>query len=570
MAQALTELHEDHTSEHDEDLPFAMSVHPTLQPNASHVADSCLGESSAAASSLLSSQNPPPGLTSSLLSNPTTDGESQASASGGAASLGYGHASFFPSSQYLDAAASMLRPAASVLNLSLVRSPQPAIAGSTTKFLLPPTEPNLSSLSQERTGDLLPTDIPATSFSVLLQAADDRYPEAAHRHDLKRQLTGLVEEEQELSLASASVLSTSASSRPIYCSAEMVRGSIVKFRELSSALESPPEESSVWRSTADGANAASDERRADAWYTSHQLHSGSQTIVPAAYSVSSSPATPGGRSRLFRTEERRMAALAGATATRTGETSFMVSLDLSPSYTSIRDVMDVVGNPDMLLLWCDALTGLIVTRSSEGTRNYSLAGRHPRATSASSESSPSPSVSGSTGTTPEREYDGEWIEATTPPLVAPRNTSCLHSTGRALSSALGFPTFGKLVMFVERSRGQVSLTMAPFPGGIEVLYKIRVDAMVGGRVRIVNDVRLRRAASEDSYDSLSFCGLWDLVEKCLFPTIDDYIDQVLSSSARLRFLVENKRATMNVDDSTSPSRHQTQHGVSTTPLLAGV
>jgi hypothetical protein len=112
--------------------------------------------------------------------------------------------------------------------------------------------------------------------------------------------------------------------------------------------------------------------------------------------------------------------------------------------------------------------------------------------------------------------------------------------------------------------------MAPFPGGIEVLYKIRVEAIAGGRVRIVNDVALRRASFEDSYDSLSFCGLWDLVEKCLLPTMDNYMDQVLSSTARLRFLVENKGATMLGDDPTSASRYREQHGVSAAPLLAGV
>jgi hypothetical protein len=125
-------------------------------------------------------------------------------------------------------------------------------------------------------------------------------------------------------------------------------------------------------------------------------------------------------------------------------------------------------------------------------------------------------------------------------------------------------------MFVERSRGQISLSMAPFPGGMEVLYKIRVDAVVGSRIRIVNDVRLRRASSEATGASLSMCGLWESVEKCLLPPLDDYMDQVLSSTARLRFLVENGEASMLGEGTPLQSSYPARHGVSTEPLLVVV
>ena len=70
----------------------------------------------------------------------------------------------------------------------------------------------------------------------------------------------------------------------------------------------------------------------------------------------------------YYSKECQMAALAGAMASRTSDSSFRVSVDLSSSSTA-RDVMDVLGNPDLLSLWCDPVPSLVITQNSEGSRN---------------------------------------------------------------------------------------------------------------------------------------------------------------------------------------------------------
>jgi hypothetical protein len=93
-------------------------------------------------------------------------------------------------------------------------------------------------------------------------------------------------------------------------------------------------------------------------------------------------------------------------------------------------------------------------------------------------------------------------------------------------------------MFVERQRGRVGLTVGPFCGGIEVSHNLKIlSEEDGGKIRIVDDVKLRRLGSDEN-DESHFCGVMDILEKCYLPRLDDFMDQVLSSMARLRFLVE--------------------------------
>jgi hypothetical protein len=245
------------------------------------------------------------------------------------------------------------------------------------------------------------------------------------------------------------------------------------------------------------------------------FHDASESIIPACSPTES----------LHRSESRRMASLAGATASRTGETSFQVSVDIATT-CSIQDVMDIVGNPDLLKMWCDPVPDLVITRSSEGARTEANR-QQPQS---------------------DREYEGEWVEATTAQLVAPPNTSCVYRTSRGVSSLLGFPTYGRITMFVERQRGQVGLTIGPFPGNMEVLHKIRIQQLANRKIRIVDDARIQRDMGEPE---VSLCGLMEVVERCLLPAVDDYMDQVLSSMARLRFLVENGETSMYNADSSS-------------------
>jgi hypothetical protein len=217
-------------------------------------------------------------------------------------------------------------------------------------------------------------------------------------------------------------------------------------------------------------------------------------------------------------EERRLASLAGATASVTGDKSFVVHIDFAvPS--GFREVLDVIGNPDMLQLWCDPIRDLIITSSSEGAKNALYR-------------------EGGGPSSRNRAYEGEWIDATATQLVAPANTSVVFRAGRILAAMMGFPVYGTITMFVERQRGQVSLTIGPFPGNTEVCHKIKVTETGPQKIRIADEVQLGRKEHGDCIGRA-----FDWMQTFFLPSTDDYIDQVLSSMARLRFLIENGEAT---------------------------
>jgi hypothetical protein len=278
-----------------------------------------------------------------------------------------------------------------------------------------------------------------------------------------------------------------------------------------------------------------------------------------------------------RTNERRLAELVGASVLMTGTNTFTVAIDLHVGYSNdnspngsttgvdlsrsnqpnsgstggtgatsnlaeqqqiMKDsILDVIGNPDLLRLWCDAIpssTCLITVRSSEGARNAIDRTRPVDAT---------------------REYEGEWIEAICRPgFVIPRKSSSpsrspnCSSIGRffmdwttSLTTILGCPrASGTVTMFVERGTGQVSITLSPFPGHVQICHRVKVTALPNGKIRIEDTVRVRPDEEHMPSSIFSCCGsLFDVMQQCFLPTVDDYMDQVLSSMARLRFLIEN-------------------------------
>jgi hypothetical protein len=208
-------------------------------------------------------------------------------------------------------------------------------------------------------------------------------------------------------------------------------------------------------------------------------------------------------------EDRNMSAGRNIQATRLGENTFQVSMQIDPPCT-VRDVMDVVGNPDLLRLWCDPIRALVITRSSEGAQSATNRGGN-------------------------REYEGEWIEATTSTLVSPsKHSSCLYSLGHMIYTSLGFPSYGKITLFVERLRGQVGLTIGPFSGGIVASHTIKVQDD-GPVVSVIDNVRLSR----DEEHCICCCGLCEPIKRCFMPRMAGHMEQVLSSMMRLRVLVEH-------------------------------
>jgi hypothetical protein len=163
-----------------------------------------------------------------------------------------------------------------------------------------------------------------------------------------------------------------------------------------------------------------------------------------------------------------------------------------------NSILDILGNPTMLSLWCDAVPSLVVTECSASSRR-------------------------------DRQQDAEWMEATTPYVIPPPNSSCVYSLFRTIQSSLGFPSFGRITMLVERQRKQVAVTVGTLDGGIDVYHKLAVQSLSGGKVRVTDEVRLQYADERSSWSSL---------QSIFLPDLGDHMNQAVSSMARLRFLVE--------------------------------
>lgn len=228
-------------------------------------------------------------------------------------------------------------------------------------------------------------------------------------------------------------------------------------------------------------------------------------------------------------------------ATRLGENTFQVSMQIDPPST-VRDVMGVLGNADLLRLWCDPIRTLIVTKSSEGAQSATNRGGSPGDSN--------------------REYEGEWIEATTSTLVSPsKHSSCLYTLGQLMYTSLGFPSYGKITLFVERLRGQVGLTIGPFAGGIVASHTIKVQDD-GPVVSVVDNVRLSR----DEESCVCCCGLCEPIKRCFLPRMAGHVEQAMSSFLRLRILIEHGETGSYA---ASPGvGYDVEEGVSSIPLLS--
>eukprot|EP00529_Nitzschia_sp_RCC80_P014962 CAMPEP_0113459876 /NCGR_PEP_ID=MMETSP0014_2-20120614/10691_1 /TAXON_ID=2857 /ORGANISM="Nitzschia sp." /LENGTH=715 /DNA_ID=CAMNT_0000351499 /DNA_START=260 /DNA_END=2405 /DNA_ORIENTATION=+ /assembly_acc=CAM_ASM_000159 len=253
----------------------------------------------------------------------------------------------------------------------------------------------------------------------------------------------------------------------------------------------------------------------------------------------------------------------------------MMFEDTSLSHSiSVDDVMKIVANPDLLRLWCDPIETLIVTSNSsssmtEGTSSVSSASSHAASPQRINdrgggvESGDVDNSNGNTSSSPDRpvsarEYEGEWIEATTTALDSPPSSGVggyMYQAGQSLMESLGFASYGRITMFVERKRGHVSLTIGPFYGGIYATHSVRVLNESGNnlginRVRVVDRVRLKRSGDHDGdlgIAGLFGCGVFEsCLSQCVLPSVDGYVEQVRTSLGRLRLLVESG-AMINVD-----------------------
>lgn len=470
------------TKEQDDELPFALMEQSSnaCQASSNKKDSSDDDRNRKDWGSTGSSSMPPPGLASSIMSH--TDGESQSS-SPASSSLLQSHTSM----RFLDTAASLLSGAWLGSGLQESRSEwenrsrrMMEESSSLQSIVLSDRPTSNTALSSYNNQDS------EVGFSQLLEQASDHPPPI--NNNSQQRLPVLLEDQSfvsiEQSRASLTVNDTRQRRRPGH----------------ETTAPSQP----------------------------HYIESGglAETIIPV-----------GPESSIHRSEDRRLASLAGAFGSRTGDQSFVVSVELSPSVCTVQEVMDILGNPDMLPLWCDSIRDCVITQSSEGPRDGT-----------------------SFRNSGDRQYEGEWIEASCSKLLPPSETSCLYRTSQSLASALGFSNFGRIHMFVERQRGQVGITMGPFPGSIELSHRISVFTNPrNDKVKIVDTVSMQR----DMNDGMAFCGLWEALENMFLPKVEDYLDQCLSSMARLRFLAENgEQASMYVE-----ARSQEWSSQAGTPLL---
>ena len=217
--------------------------------------------------------------------------------------------------------------------------------------------------------------------------------------------------------------------------------------------------------------------------------------------------------------------------------SFEVSLLLEPNAQfTVDDVMEVISNTDLLNLWCDPIETLIVTSNTSGVSLDGTQKRNERIRLSNDGRNDNERI---------REYEGEWIEATSSPLESPSGgLSIFLGAGQSILETLGFASYGRITMFIERRRGHIGLTIGPFHGGIHASHTINVSSQCPsstvGKIKIVDRVRLTHEDKEVSLLGKVFgCGVGSCLSQLFLPSIGGYMDQVTLSLGRLRILLEN-------------------------------
>mmetsp|Transcript_76 Transcript_76/g.160 ORF Transcript_76/g.160 Transcript_76/m.160 type:complete len:753 (+) Transcript_76:246-2504(+) len=252
-------------------------------------------------------------------------------------------------------------------------------------------------------------------------------------------------------------------------------------------------------------------------------------------------------------------------ATRIRHDKYVVEIDVFPSDASnsrldTRDAMDIMANMDLLHLWFDPVPAVFDANIKDGSGN------------SISSTSPPPAANNS------RQYDGQWVEISTPPLTIPsdsRISGYLRALRVGFRSLIGFPSRIRSMIFVERSCGRIGMTLGPYPDGFLCnsgtmayhTFTIRmsddeessspdnVGDNNGRHVIISDEVRLQRGGNDDDggFDGTRrrrsrlccigsmFRFLFGLLEWALYwfqPDLASYMQQTISSMSNLRVLVE--------------------------------
>jgi len=192
---------------------------------------------------------------------------------------------------------------------------------------------------------------------------------------------------------------------------------------------------------------------------------------------------------------------------------------------TVEDIMNIISNPTNLQLWYDPVKTLVVTSRST-----------------------SEELGGSGGSNDsDRQYEGEWIEASTTALESP---TCvvgpLYEVESAVRASLGVGNYGRITIFVEKNHAKVTLTVGPFPGGIHLRHIISVTEERNG-VKIVDRVKME-TREEDSSSFQHTLSLGGMLNSCLLPPLASYMEQVKNSMAKLLMLVESGQVSRSGGD----------------------
>eukprot|EP00526_Cylindrotheca_closterium_P005027 CAMPEP_0113616748 /NCGR_PEP_ID=MMETSP0017_2-20120614/8406_1 /TAXON_ID=2856 /ORGANISM="Cylindrotheca closterium" /LENGTH=634 /DNA_ID=CAMNT_0000526085 /DNA_START=71 /DNA_END=1975 /DNA_ORIENTATION=+ /assembly_acc=CAM_ASM_000147 len=205
---------------------------------------------------------------------------------------------------------------------------------------------------------------------------------------------------------------------------------------------------------------------------------------------------------------------------------------------TVDDIMNIVSNPTNLQLWYDPIQTVVVTSRSSDEDGLGGSGRSSGGSNGSSSSDHG------------RQYEGEWIEASTTALESPPCiVGPLYELESTLRGSLGVGSYGKITIFAEKTHGKVTLTVGPFPGGIHVRHTISViseeeqqqrngGGRGGGGVKIVDRVKLEMR-EEDASSFQSTLSLGGMLNSCLLPPLASYMEQVKNSMAKLLLLIES-------------------------------
>ena len=221
-----------------------------------------------------------------------------------------------------------------------------------------------------------------------------------------------------------------------------------------------------------------------------------------------------------------------------------------------RDVMDIMANMELIPSWFDPIPAVFEALVKDGSRSESF------------NRSPSNSLEAEDGVGGSRQYDGQWVEISTPPLRIPNDkhiSRYFRSLRIGVRSIVGFPARIRSMIFVERSRCRMGMTLGPYPDGFMCssgttahhTFTIRMsdddETSVGNenddhrRCIVVSDeVRLSNSAADSDFSetrrSWHLCcflfGLFERLFRWYQPDLASYLQQTITSMDKLRLLVE--------------------------------